>query len=60
MTKREIIAALRSLKVPMDATIGFRANDLGPDSPAEPFRCLIKVDNDDFAKTEQNISFIFI
>ena len=60
MTKRELLKVLKRLEVPMDATIGFRASDLGSDCPGEHFRALIETDADDVAKENQGIDFLFI
>jgi hypothetical protein len=57
MTKRELLKLLKD--VPMDAVIGFRANDLGEDCPGEHFRTGFELEPDDFAKKE-GFDFLFI
>ena len=57
MTKRELFRILKYL--PMNTVIGFRANDLDKTFPAEPFTFGDLADDDDFAKIQQGIDFIF-
>ena len=58
MTKKELLRLLRL--VPDDTVIGFRANDLNEEYPAEHFAFGNEVGEEDFAFREQGIGFILV